>query len=100
MLLCASAIGYYGDRGDAEVTESDSPGSSFLSQVCQDTETAAESAANAGIRTINLRFGMVLGKEGGALAKMLPAFKMGLGGPLGDGRQWVSWVSMADCLGP
>ena len=99
VLLCASAIGYYGNRGDAELTESDSPGNSFLSQVCQDTETATESAAQAGIRTVILRFGMVLGKEGGALAKMLPAFKMGMGGPLGDGQQWVSWVSMADCVG-
>ncbi len=99
VLLCASAIGFYGNRGDAEMTESDSPGSSFLSQVCQDMETTTEFAAKAGIRVVNLRFGMVLGKEGGALAKMLPAFKMGMGGPLGDGQQWVSWISIADCLG-
>ena len=99
VLLCASAIGYYGNRGDEEMTESDSPGDSFLSQVCQDMETATEPAAQAGIRTVNLRFGMVLGKEGGALAKMLPAFKMGMGGPLGDGQQWVSWISLADIIG-
>ena len=99
VLLCASAIGYYGNRGDEDVTESDSPGSSFLSQVCQDTETTTEFAAKAGIRTVNLRFGMVLGTEGGALAKMLPAFKMGMGGPLGDGQQWVSWISIADAVG-
>ncbi|MBL7214638.1 MAG: TIGR01777 family protein [Phycisphaerae bacterium] len=99
VLLCASAIGYYGNRGDEEMTESDSPGNSFLGQVCQDVETATQAAAKAGIRVVNLRFGMVLGKEGGALAKMLPAFKMGMGGPLGDGQQWVSWISMADTVG-
>jgi uncharacterized protein (TIGR01777 family) len=98
VLLCASAIGYYGDRGDEEVTETASPGSSFLSQVCRDLETATEIAAKASIRVVNLRFGMVLGKGGGALAKMLPAFKMGMGGPLGDGRQWVSWVSIGDVI--
>ena len=99
VLLCASAIGYYGNRGDEEMTESASPSSSFLSQVCQDMETATESAAKAGVRVVNLRFGMVLGTEGGALAKMLPAFKMGMGGPLGDGQQWVSWISIADAIG-
>ena len=99
VLLCASAIGYYGNRGDEEMPESGSPGDSFLSQVCQDMEATTESAVNTGIRTVNLRFGMVLGKEGGALAKMLPAFKMGMGGPLGDGQQWVSWISIADIIG-
>lgn len=99
VLLCASAIGFYGDRGDEEVTETASPGDSFLSQVSRDLEAATDAAAKAGIRVITMRFGMVLGKGGGALAKMLPAFKMGMGGPLGDGQQWVSWVSMADVVG-
>jgi uncharacterized protein (TIGR01777 family) len=81
------------------MTESAAPGESFLSQVCRDLETATDEAAKAGIRVVILRFGMVLGKGGGALAKMLPAFKMGMGGPLGDGQQWVSWVSMADVTG-
>lgn len=98
-LICASAVGYYGNRGDEELTESAAGGNSFLSQVCRDLETATETAAKADIRTVNLRFGMVLGKDGGALAKMLPAFKMGMGGPLGDGQQWVSWVSIADVVG-
>lgn len=99
VFLCASAVGYYGDQGNEEMTESAPPGSSFLSQVCRDTEAATETAAQAGIRVVNMRFGMVLGSGGGALAKMLPAFKMGMGGPLGDGQQWVSWVSMEDVIG-
>ncbi len=98
VLVCASAIGYYGNRGDEEMTEADSIGQSFLSQVCGDLETATETASAAGIRVVNLRFGMVLGKEGGTLAKMLPAFKMGMGGPLGDGQQWVSWISIDDAV--
>lgn len=99
VLLCASATGYYGDRGDAEMTESGPVGELFLSQVCRDVEAATAAAVQAGIRVVILRFGMVLGKGGGALAKMLPAFKMGMGGPLGDGTQWVSWISMDDVVG-
>lgn len=99
VLLCASAVGYYGHRGDEELTETAPPGQGFLSEVCRDLETAAGPAVQAGIRVVFLRFGMVLGKDGGALAKMLPAYKMGMGGPLGDGTQWVSWIAMADVLG-
>jgi hypothetical protein len=98
VLVCASAIGYYGSRGEHECIETADPGSGFLSQVCQDWEAATEPAAAAGIRVVNLRFGLVLGKEGGSLAKLLGAFKMGLGGPLGDGQQWVSWISLADAV--
>ncbi len=99
VLLCASAVGYYGSPGDTAVTETAPPGSTFLARVCRDTEAAAQPAADAGIRTIALRFGIVLGQQGGALAKMLPAFRLALGGPLGDGRQWLSWISLADCVG-
>jgi hypothetical protein len=99
LLICASAIGYYGSRGDEELTETAAPGEGFLSEVCRDMEAATEPAVKAGIRVVNLRFGMVLGKDGGALAKMLPAYKMGMGGPLGDGTQWVSWVAMDDVVG-
>ncbi len=98
VFLCASAIGYYGSRGDEELTESSPSGQTFLSEVCRDTETATEIAAQSGVRVVNLRFGMVLGKEGGAMAKMLPAYKMGAGGPLGDGTQWVSWISITDAV--
>ena len=98
VLICASAIGYYGDRGEHECIETAEPGSSFLSGVCKEWEQAAKPAVDAGIRVVNLRFGVVLGKEGGSLAKMLPAFKMGMGGPLGDGQQWISWVSINDVV--
>jgi len=96
VLICASAIGYYGDREEHECIETVHAGSGFLADLCKDWEAATEPAAAAGIRVVNLRFGVVLGKEGGSLAKMMPAFKMGMGGPLGDGKQWVSWVSIHD----
>ena len=98
VLVCASAVGYYGDRRDVMLTETASAGSGFLSHVCRDWEAAAEPARAAGIRVVNLRLGMVLGPDGGALAKMLPAFKLGLGGPLGNGRQWISWVALDDVV--
>ena len=98
VLICASAIGYYGDRGELECTETTEAGEGFLTTVCRDWEQATAPASEAGIRVVNLRFGVVLGKEGGSLAKMLPAFKMGMGGPLGDGQQWVSWVSIDDAV--
>ena len=98
VLICASAIGYYGDRGEHECLESADAGEGFLAEVCKDWESAAEPAAEAGIRMVNMRFGVVLGKTGGALAKMLTPFKMGMGGPLGDGKQWISWVSMVDTI--
>ena len=97
-MICASAIGYYGDRGEHDCIETTEPGNGFLCDVCKDWETATRPAAAAGIRVVNLRFGVVLGKEGGSLAKMMPAFKMGMGGPLGDGQQWVSWVSIVDAV--
>lgn len=98
ILLCASAIGYYGHRGDEELTETSPPGEGFLPRVCRDWEAAAQSAASGGLRVVNLRFGMVVGKDGGALAPMLGAFKMGVGGPLGSGTQWLSWVSIEDVV--
>ncbi|MHC4881065.1 MAG: TIGR01777 family oxidoreductase [Planctomycetota bacterium] len=98
VLICASAIGYYGDRGEHDCIESAAAGEGFLPDVCKDWEEATVPAANAGIRVVNLRLGIVLGKEGGSLAKMLPAFKMGMGGPLGDGQQWVSWISILDVV--
>ncbi|MHC5161568.1 MAG: TIGR01777 family oxidoreductase [Planctomycetota bacterium] len=98
VLICASAIGYYGDRAEHECIETAQAGEGFLADVCKDWEAATQPAADAGIRVVNLRFGVVLGKEGGSLAKMLPAFKMGMGGPLGDGKQWISWVSIDDAV--
>ena len=98
VLICASAIGYYGNRGEDECIETIEAGDSFLSTVCCQWEQSARPASEAGVRVVNLRFGVVLGKEGGLLAKMLPAFKMGMGGPLGNGQQWVSWVSIVDAV--
>jgi len=98
VLICASAIGYYGERGELECTETTEAGDGFLTTVCREWEQATAPASESGIRVVNLRFGVVLGKEGGSLAKMLPAFKMGMGGPLGDGQQWVSWVSIDDAV--
>ena len=81
------------------VTESSGPGRGFLPEVCQAWEGAAQRAEEAGVRTVRLRFGVVLAAEGGALAKMLPLFRLGLGGPLGSGRQWMSWISLEDAVG-
>lgn len=99
VLICASAIGFYGDRGDETVDESSSHGSGFLSDVCQAWEKAAEPARQAGIRVVHLRFGIVLTPAGGALATMLPPFRFGVGGRLGDGRQFMSWISLDDAVG-
>lgn len=96
VLLSASAIGYYGDRGDEALNERSTPGVGFLPEVCLAWETHAEGAARAGIRTVLLRFGMVLAGDGGALAKMRPLFRAGLGGRLGSGQQWMSWVGIDD----
>ena len=92
----ASAIGFYGRRGDEVLTESSARGEGFLADVCQAWERAAEPLAAAGVRVVHLRFGMILSREGGALAKMLTAFRLGLGGCVGNGEQWVSWVSIED----
>jgi len=97
-LVVASAVGIYGDRGDELLDESSAPGSGFLAELCQQWEAAARPAAEAGIRVVHLRLGVVLGPNGGALAKMLPAFRLGLGGRLGDGRQWMSWISITDAV--
>lgn len=97
VLACASAIGFYGNRGDETLDESSPAGRGFLAEVCQEWEAAAEPARQAGIRVIHLRFGIVLSRHGGALARMLLPFRLGLGGPIGTGRQWMSWISLDDC---
>lgn len=97
-LLCASAIGYYGNRGEEELDEKSGPGKGFLAETCQAWEAASKPAQDAGIRVIHYRIGMVLSSEGGALQKMLPLFKLGLGGKLGNGKQWVSWISLEDLI--
>jgi uncharacterized protein (TIGR01777 family) len=99
IFLCSSAIGYYGNRGDEALTEESAPGTGFLAEVCQEWEAATHPAAEAGIRTVAIRTGVVLSREGGALAKMLPPFKMGVGGKIGDGRQWMSWIDVQDLVG-
>jgi hypothetical protein len=98
VLVCASAIGIYGDRGDELLTEASLPGSGFLPQVCLAWEKATQPASDAGIRVVHLRFGVVLSPHGGALAKMLPVFRAGLGSQLGSGRQWISWVALPDAV--
>lgn len=99
LLISASAIGYYGDRGDETLHEGSPSGNGFLPEVCREWEAAAEPAAKAGIRTVQMRFGLVLSGSGGALQKMLPPFRMGVGGNMGNGRQWWSWVDIDDLVG-
>jgi len=99
VLVCASAVGFYGPRGDEEVDETTPPGTSFLSEVCRAWESAADPARAAGIRVVHTRFGVVLSEKGGALAKMLPPFRLGAGGRIGSGRQWMSWISIDDVVG-
>jgi uncharacterized protein (TIGR01777 family) len=98
-LVCASAVGFYGDRANDLLDESAGPDDSFLSQVCVAWEREAAEARALGLRVVNARIGMVLSPDGGALAKMLLPFRMGLGGPMGDGRQWMSWVHADDVVG-
>jgi uncharacterized protein (TIGR01777 family) len=98
VLVCSSGISYYGSRGDEVLTETSSRGPGFLSDVVRDWEAAARSAEPLGIRVVCLRFGAILG-HGGALAKMLPPFRLGLGGPIGSGSQWMSWIHIADAAG-
>lgn len=98
IFLAGSAVGYYGPRGDEVLTEDDGPGDDFLAQICQRWEAATEPAAALGLRVVRLRTGVVLG-DGGALEKMLPAFRMFLGGPLGSGRQYMSWIHQSDVAG-
>lgn len=96
--LCASAVGFYGSRGDELCTEASPPGRGFLADVCRDWEAAAAAAESLGVRRVSLRFGPVLSPEGGMLAKVLTPMKLGVGGPVGDGRQWLSWVSLPDVV--
>jgi uncharacterized protein (TIGR01777 family) len=99
VLVNASAIGIYGPRGDEELTEESNPGDDFLSSVCLAWEQAARDAESAGIRVVRMRIGVVLDKAGGALAPLLTPFKLGAGGPLGSGRQWMSWIHHEDLAG-
>jgi uncharacterized protein len=99
LLVSASAIGFYGDRGAQTLTEESGAGSGFLHDVCREWEAATEPAFRAGIRVVNLRFGMVLSAAGGALQKMLPPFKFGLGGRIGSGAQFMSWIAIDDAVG-
>jgi uncharacterized protein (TIGR01777 family) len=96
VMVAASAVGYYGQRGDEELTESSSAGEGFLPAVCKEWEAEARRAEDAGIRTVLLRTGVVLSKDGGALGTMLTPFKLGVGGVIGDGKQWMSWISLDD----
>jgi uncharacterized protein (TIGR01777 family) len=96
--ICASAIGYYGDRGSEVLTEESEPGRGFLAEVCREWESATAAAAQAGIRVVNLRIGIVLGRDGGALKPMLMPFRLGVGGRAGHGDQWWSWIHLADLV--
>jgi uncharacterized protein (TIGR01777 family) len=98
VLVCASATGIYGDRGDEVLTEASAAGSGFLPGICKAWEQAPDAAKALGIRVVHLRFGVVLAPAGGALAKLLPVFKAALGGQLGDGHQWMSWVTLEDVV--
>ena len=98
VFVSASAVGYYGDRGDQVLTEESDRGEGFLADVCRLWEAATQPAAQAGVRTIHLRNGLVLAADGGALHKMLLAFRLGLGGPIGSGQQYWSWISITDWL--
>jgi len=98
VFVSASAIGFYGDRGDDEMTETSSSGDTFLSEVCKEWESESRRAEDMGIRTVLLRNGIVLSKDGGALGTMLTPFKFGVGGVIGSGKQWMSWVSLDDVV--
>ena len=99
VLLCASAVGYYGDRGESILREESAPGTGFLTEVCQAWEAAAAPAVQRGVRVVHLRFGVVLSPAGGALAQMLPPFRRGMGGVVGSGKQYISWIALDDVLG-
>jgi uncharacterized protein (TIGR01777 family) len=99
VLICASAVGYYGDRGEEILDEESAPGADFLAETCLAWEHAARPATDAGVRTVYLRIGIVLSADGGALAKMLFPFKMGAGGVIGSGNQYMSWVTLSDLVG-
>ena len=99
IFICASAIGYYGNRGDEILTEASAAGDDFLAKVCAEWEDATALATEKGIRVVNARFGVILDTEGGALKKMLPPFRLGVGGKVGSGKQWMSWIALADVVG-
>lgn len=99
VLICASAVGFYGDRGEESLTEDSRAGKGFLPDVCLEWENEAKRAEELGVRVVNLRTGIVLSRNGGALEHMLPPFRLGIGGPLGNGNQWWPWVHMADVAG-
>lgn len=99
LLISCSAIGFYGDRGEETLFETSPKGTGFLSDVCQQWEAATDKSSQAGIRVVNIRLGMVLSSKGGALKKMLPPFKMGVGGIIGNGQQYISWISIKDVTG-
>lgn len=99
VFLCASATGFYGDRDDEVLDEQSDSGGGFLAGVCREWEQATEPAASGGVRVVNLRFGPILAREGGMLAKLLTPFKMGMGGKVGSGKQFISWVAIDDAIG-
>src|SRR5208282_1009034 len=99
VLVCASAVGFYGNRGDEPLREESPAGQGFLPEVCREWEDASRIAAEAGIRTVNVRIGLVLSPKGGALGNMLKPFKLGLGGRIGSGQQWWSWIHVDDIVG-
>jgi len=99
VLVCASAIGFYGNRGDELLSEESPAGQGFLPEVCREWESASQTATSSGIRTVNVRIGVVLSPRGGALEKMLTPFKLGLGGRIGSGQQWFSWIHVDDIVG-
>lgn len=98
VVVGASAIGFYGDRGDEVLTEGSAPGTGFLADVCRTWEAELKPLEKENVRTVSVRIGIVLGLEGGALKKMLPIFKTGLAGPVGSGKQWMSWIHVADLV--
>ena len=98
VFISASAIGYYGNRGDELLNEKSAPGNDFLAEVCVAWERATGEAEARGVRTVHTRFGIILDQEGGALAKMLTPFRMGVGGRIGDGKQWMSWIALVDVI--
>lgn len=99
VFVSASAIGYYGNRGDEVLNENSKPGTGFLAEVCQEWERAADPASGRGTRVVHPRFGMVLSPLGGALGRMLTPFRLGAGGVVGSGKQWMSWISLDDAVG-
>lgn len=98
VLVSASAIGYYGDRGEEALTENSAPGNDFLAQICVNWEREAMEAGASGLRVVTVRIGTVLGRDGGALKKMLAPFRLGLGGRFGNGRQWMPWIHVHDLI--